>query len=97
MTDSLVNLIQSLNGKAEQLRLQKVEYISIITNLRTQLEHSKKQLENANSQIKNLNDKYNQQILKNAFEKSSEDTTEAKLRITAIIKEIENCIKLLSR
>ncbi len=90
-------LIESLKHKIEQVfelyqneKLQNEQLIQKINK-------NKEVIELKNKEIAELKHQLNTNKLANAFVSSSEETKEAKQKINAIVREIDNCIALLNR
>jgi len=81
--DELVNNYNNLKHECE--------------NLRTEKEALKSSLLDRETEIKELEKKYERVKLSGALLGDGENATEAKKKITELVREIDNCIALLDR
>jgi FtsZ-binding cell division protein ZapB len=91
-----VSLVASLEIKLKKLidKLEAVEIKNQQLNLEVEaLKDSKKYLE---KELTNWEDQYNALKLANSMLGSDDNTTEAKLKINTLIKELDQCIGSLS-
>mgnify|MGYP006000091067 FL=1 len=93
----LKEIIGSLENKVSKLvhRLEGVKENSAL--LKKELDEAKKTCDYAKSQATYWEDKYNALKLAQSMLGSDENTTEAKLNINTLIKELDYCIGALSK
>lgn len=93
----LKEIVGSLENKVSKLvhRLEGVKENSAL--LKKELDEAKKTCDHAKSQATYWEDKYNALKLAQSMLGSDENTTEAKLKINTLIKELDYCIGALSK
>jgi predicted nucleic acid-binding Zn-ribbon protein len=82
--------IDELVGSYSNLKLE-------CENLKTEKEALKNVLQDRETEMKELEKKYERVKLAGALAGDGENATEAKKKITELVREIDNCIALLNR
>lgn len=91
-----VHVVDSLENKVNRL-LQKLEQLKMANHgLKQELALLKKEQVNANQILEDWEQKYNSLKMANAMLGSNVDKTEAKLKINALIRELDACIAQLA-
>ena len=92
----LVQIVDSLENKISKL-LHKVDVLRQANQkLESEVVSIKNEKENVNSSATNWEEKYNALKLANSMLGSNTDKTEAKLKINALIRDLDHCIAQLS-
>jgi len=92
----LVQIVDSLENKVSKL-LHKINVLHQANQkLENELVSIKTEKENVNSSATNWEEKYNSLKLANSMLGSNTNKTEAKLKINALIRDLDHCIAQLS-
>lgn len=86
-------LIASLDDKVEQLLKHIKSQQQILEDKKSEVETLAKRLADKESELKLLKDE--NEALKNAPKEQKDDSAEMKVRISELVKEIDECISLL--
>ncbi|WP_242118774.1 hypothetical protein [Aestuariivivens sediminicola] len=89
IVDSLENKISKVLHKLEQLRLENASLSDALASSRQELENQKKQ-------VALCEEKYDALKLANSMLGSDDNKRETKLKINALIRDIDHCIAQLS-
>ncbi len=90
-------IVGSLNNKFKDLILLYDKSKETSQGLQEENERLRNKITEQESIIDELTGKYDSISLAKAFETSGEGTTEARLKVNKIVREIDNCIALLNR
>ena len=97
MTDQGYEELKLLNRKIDELVNNYNNLKHECENLRTEKEALKSSLLDRETEMKELEKKYERVKLSGALLGDGENATEAKKKITELVREIDNCIALLDR
>jgi sugar-specific transcriptional regulator TrmB len=86
-----------LRRSVEALVSEHEKLIHLTADLRNELSDVRRQLAEKNEELKELQTKYERAKFSGAVLGSGEDASEAKKRVSELVREIDKCIALLDR
>lgn len=93
---NIEDIVNSLEGKIDKL-LRKMELLKLDNlKLLEELELSRQEISNQKEQISNWEEKYEALKMANSILGSDDNKRETKLKINALIRDIDHCIAQLS-
>jgi len=86
-----------LRRSVESLVSEHQKLIDLTTDLQNELSEARRQLAEKNEELKELQTRYERAKFSGAILGSGEDASEAKKRVSELVREIDKCIALLDR
>ena len=86
-----------LRRSVESLVSEHEKLIDLATGLQNELSEARRQLAEKNEELKELQTRYERAKFSGAILGSGEDASEAKKRVSELVREIDKCIALLDR